>query len=97
MAGGGLSSYLVFTVFQGVLQAWWKLTVLIQLCFVFLLNISIDSNYFFIFFKVKNIEEHRQRNLDSVLELMESGQAVGGMVSTTTGVAPLSHDWFPSS
>ncbi|XP_035535920.1 protein KIAA0100-like isoform X1 [Morone saxatilis] len=34
--------------------------------------------------EVKNIEEHRQRNLDSVLELMESGQAVGGMVSTTT-------------
>lgn len=34
---------------------------------------------------MKNIEEHRQRNVDSVLELMESGQAVGGMVSTTTG------------
>ncbi|XP_066552297.1 bridge-like lipid transfer protein family member 2 isoform X2 [Amia ocellicauda] len=34
--------------------------------------------------EVKNIEEHRQRNMDSVLELMESGQAVGGMVSTTT-------------
>ncbi|KAF7666792.1 hypothetical protein LDENG_00091750 [Lucifuga dentata] len=34
--------------------------------------------------EVKNIEEHRQRNLDSVLELMESGQAVGGIVSTTT-------------
>ncbi|XP_040047860.2 bridge-like lipid transfer protein family member 2 isoform X2 [Gasterosteus aculeatus] len=34
--------------------------------------------------EVKNIEEHRQRNVDSVLELMESGQAVGGMVSTTT-------------
>ncbi|XP_031729431.1 protein KIAA0100 isoform X4 [Anarrhichthys ocellatus] len=34
--------------------------------------------------EVKNIEEHRQRNLDSVLELMESGQAVGGMVCTTT-------------
>ncbi|PWA22120.1 hypothetical protein CCH79_00010295, partial [Gambusia affinis] len=34
--------------------------------------------------EVKNIEEHRQRNLDSVEELMESGQAVGGMVSTTT-------------
>ncbi|TNN01680.1 hypothetical protein fugu_011062 [Takifugu bimaculatus] len=34
--------------------------------------------------EVKNIEEHRQRNNDSVLELMESGQAVGGMVSTTT-------------
>ncbi|XP_015238967.1 PREDICTED: protein KIAA0100 homolog isoform X2 [Cyprinodon variegatus] len=34
--------------------------------------------------EVKNIEEHRQRNLDSVQELMESGQAVGGMVSTTT-------------
>ncbi|XP_010863616.2 protein KIAA0100 isoform X3 [Esox lucius] len=34
--------------------------------------------------EVKNIEEHRQRHLDSVLELMESGQAVGGMVSTTT-------------
>ncbi|XP_029466864.1 protein KIAA0100 homolog isoform X2 [Rhinatrema bivittatum] len=33
---------------------------------------------------VKNIEEHRQRSLDSVQELMESGQAVGGMVSTTT-------------
>ncbi|KAG7279762.1 hypothetical protein CRUP_021378 [Coryphaenoides rupestris] len=30
--------------------------------------------------QVKNIEEHRERNLDSVLELMESGQAVGGMV-----------------
>lgn len=37
-------------------------------------------------FQVKNIEEHRQRNLDSVLELMESGQAVGGMVCTTTGM-----------
>lgn len=36
---------------------------------------------------MKNIEEHRQRNIDSVLELMESGQAVGGMVSTTTGKA----------
>ncbi|XP_061460928.1 bridge-like lipid transfer protein family member 2 [Rhineura floridana] len=34
--------------------------------------------------EVKNIEEHRQRSLDSVEELMESGQAVGGMVSTTT-------------
>lgn len=34
--------------------------------------------------EVKNIEEHRQRSLDSVQELMESGQAVGGMVSTTT-------------
>ncbi|XP_060704384.1 bridge-like lipid transfer protein family member 2 isoform X2 [Hemiscyllium ocellatum] len=34
--------------------------------------------------EVKNIEEHRSRNLDSVAELMESGQAVGGMVSTTT-------------
>ncbi|XP_067864625.1 bridge-like lipid transfer protein family member 2 [Heptranchias perlo] len=34
--------------------------------------------------EVKNIEEHRVRNLDSVAELMESGQAVGGMVSTTT-------------
>ncbi|XP_051934150.1 protein KIAA0100-like isoform X2 [Hippocampus zosterae] len=34
--------------------------------------------------EVKNIEEHRQRNFDSVLELMESGQAVGGMVCTTT-------------
>ncbi|XP_075445376.1 bridge-like lipid transfer protein family member 2 isoform X2 [Ascaphus truei] len=34
--------------------------------------------------EVKNIEEHRQRNLDTVQELMESGQAVGGMVSTTT-------------
>ncbi|KAJ8280796.1 hypothetical protein GJAV_G00059060 [Gymnothorax javanicus] len=34
--------------------------------------------------EVKNIEEHRERHLDSVLELMESGQAVGGMVSTTT-------------
>ncbi|XP_059829672.1 bridge-like lipid transfer protein family member 2 isoform X1 [Hypanus sabinus] len=34
--------------------------------------------------EVKNIEEHRTRNLDSVAELMESGQAVGGMVSTTT-------------
>ncbi|XP_035390057.1 protein KIAA0100 isoform X1 [Electrophorus electricus] len=34
--------------------------------------------------EVKSIEEHRQRNLDSVQELMESGQAVGGMVSTTT-------------
>lgn len=36
---------------------------------------------------MKNIEEHRQRSLDSVQELMESGQAVGGMVSTTTGTA----------
>lgn len=36
--------------------------------------------------QVKNIEEHRQRNMDSVLDLMEGGQAVGGMVSTTTGV-----------
>lgn len=35
--------------------------------------------------EVKNIEEHRQRSLDSVQELMESGQAVGGMVTTTTG------------
>ncbi|KAG8450808.1 hypothetical protein GDO86_003178 [Hymenochirus boettgeri] len=35
--------------------------------------------------EVKNIEEHRHRTLDSVQELMESGQAVGGMVSTTTG------------
>lgn len=35
--------------------------------------------------QVKNIEEHRQRSLDSVQELMESGQAVGGMVTTTTG------------
>uniref|UniRef100_A0A1A8IJQ0 KIAA0100 n=2 Tax=Nothobranchius TaxID=28779 RepID=A0A1A8IJQ0_NOTKU len=34
--------------------------------------------------EVKNIEEHRQRNLDAVLELVEGGQAVGGMVSTTT-------------
>uniref|UniRef100_A0A8C5LG97 Bridge-like lipid transfer protein family member 2 n=1 Tax=Jaculus jaculus TaxID=51337 RepID=A0A8C5LG97_JACJA len=34
--------------------------------------------------EVKNIEEHRERNLDSVQELMESGQAVGGMVTTTT-------------
>ncbi|XP_058019903.1 bridge-like lipid transfer protein family member 2 [Ahaetulla prasina] len=34
--------------------------------------------------EVKNIEEHPQRTLDSVQELMESGQAVGGMVSTTT-------------
>ncbi|XP_041053496.1 protein KIAA0100-like isoform X1 [Carcharodon carcharias] len=34
--------------------------------------------------EVKNIEEYRTRNLDSVAELMESGQAVGGMVSTTT-------------
>ncbi|XP_074869814.1 bridge-like lipid transfer protein family member 2 isoform X2 [Carettochelys insculpta] len=34
--------------------------------------------------EVKNIEERRQRSLDSVQELMESGQAVGGMVSTTT-------------
>uniref|UniRef100_A0A8D2IHG0 KIAA0100 n=1 Tax=Varanus komodoensis TaxID=61221 RepID=A0A8D2IHG0_VARKO len=34
--------------------------------------------------EVKNIEEHRQRSLDSVQELMESGQAVGGMVGTTT-------------
>ncbi|XP_077150469.1 bridge-like lipid transfer protein family member 2 isoform X1 [Ranitomeya variabilis] len=34
--------------------------------------------------EVKNIEEHRHRNLDSVQELMESGQAVGGMVSTIT-------------
>lgn len=38
--------------------------------------------------QVKNIEEHRQRSLDSVQELMESGQAVGGMVSTTTGQCP---------
>lgn len=37
--------------------------------------------------QVKNIEEHRQRSLDSVQELMESGQAVGGMVSTATGTA----------
>ncbi|XP_029401987.1 protein KIAA0100 homolog [Mus pahari] len=35
--------------------------------------------------EVKNIEEHRERSLDSVQELMESGQAVGGMVTTTTG------------
>lgn len=35
--------------------------------------------------QVKNIEEHRERSLDSVQELMESGQAVGGMVTTTTG------------
>lgn len=41
---------------------------------------------------MKNIEEHRQRNLDSVLELMESGQAVGGMVSTTTGKLLLKHE-----
>lgn len=41
--------------------------------------------------EVKNIEEHRQRNLDSVLELMESGQAVGGMVSTTTDWNQPSH------
>uniref|UniRef100_A0A672K1T5 Bridge-like lipid transfer protein family member 2 n=1 Tax=Sinocyclocheilus grahami TaxID=75366 RepID=A0A672K1T5_SINGR len=34
--------------------------------------------------EVKNIEEHRQRNFNLVQELMESGQAVGGMVSTTT-------------
>ncbi|GAB1296519.1 Protein KIAA0100 [Apodemus speciosus] len=34
--------------------------------------------------EVKNIEEHRERSLDSVQELMESGQAVGGMVTTTT-------------
>ncbi|XP_073472876.1 bridge-like lipid transfer protein family member 2 isoform X2 [Aquarana catesbeiana] len=34
--------------------------------------------------EVKNIEEHRHRNLDTVQELMESGQAVGGMVNTTT-------------
>lgn len=40
--------------------------------------------------QVKNIEEHRQRNMDSVMELMEGGQAVGGMVSTTTGVEPKS-------
>ncbi|XP_043910335.1 protein KIAA0100 homolog [Protopterus annectens] len=33
---------------------------------------------------VKNIEEQRERNPDSVLELMEGGQAVGGLVSTTT-------------
>lgn len=40
--------------------------------------------------EVKNIEEHRQRSLDSVQELMESGQAVGGMVTTTTGqLSPL--------
>ena len=42
--------------------------------------------------QVKNIEEHRQRSLDSVQELMESGQAVGGMVTTTTGqFSPLPH------
>lgn len=46
--------------------------------------IAISSH--FVDLQVKNIEEHRQRNLDSVQELMESGQAVGGMVSTTTGV-----------
>lgn len=40
----------------------------------------------FVNVQVKNIEEHRQRTLDSVQELMESGQAVGGMVSTTTGI-----------
>ncbi|NXF21583.1 K0100 protein, partial [Rhodinocichla rosea] len=34
--------------------------------------------------EVKNIEEHRQRSGGAVQELMESGQAVGGMVSTTT-------------
>ncbi|XP_068126254.1 bridge-like lipid transfer protein family member 2 isoform X2 [Hyperolius riggenbachi] len=34
--------------------------------------------------EVKNIEEHRHRSLDTVQELMESGQAVGGMVNTTT-------------
>lgn len=41
--------------------------------------------------QVKNIEEHRQRTLDSVQELMESGQAVGGMVSTTTGTLLVLH------
>ncbi|GAA6097648.1 protein KIAA0100 isoform X1 [Tachysurus ichikawai] len=41
--------------------------------------------------EVKNIEEHRQRTLDSVQELMESGQAVGGMVSTTTDWNQPSH------
>ncbi|KAF7699848.1 protein KIAA0100-like isoform X2 [Silurus meridionalis] len=41
--------------------------------------------------EVKNIEEHRQRILDSVQELMESGQAVGGMVSTTTDWNQPSH------
>ncbi|TRY94640.1 hypothetical protein DNTS_021557 [Danionella cerebrum] len=41
--------------------------------------------------EVKNIEEHRQRSLDSVQELMESGQAVGGMVSTTTDWNQPSH------
>ncbi|KAG5269355.1 hypothetical protein AALO_G00201080 [Alosa alosa] len=43
-----------------------------------------DQEDWQLWLEVKNIEEHRQRNLDSVLELMESGQAVGGMVSTTT-------------
>lgn len=52
-----------------------------------------SSDLFFILccVQVKNIEEHRQRNLDSVLELMESGQAVGGMVSTTTGNLSSTH------
>ncbi|KAM6960533.1 bridge-like lipid transfer protein family member 2 [Aplochiton taeniatus] len=44
-----------------------------------------DQEDWQLWLEVKNIEEHRQRNMDSVLELMESGQAVGGMVSTTTG------------
>lgn len=49
------------------------------------------SNFLFCCVQVKNIEEHRQRNLDAVLELMEGGQAVGGMVSTTTGEKSVSH------
>lgn len=51
--------------------------------FVFIFQHSVIITFCCV--QVKNIEEHRQRNLDSVLELMESGQAVGGMVSTTTG------------
>ncbi|XP_067102585.1 bridge-like lipid transfer protein family member 2 isoform X2 [Osmerus mordax] len=43
-----------------------------------------DQEDWQLWLEVKNIEEHREKNLDSVLELMESGQAVGGMVSTTT-------------
>uniref|UniRef100_W5MG12 Bridge-like lipid transfer protein family member 2 n=1 Tax=Lepisosteus oculatus TaxID=7918 RepID=W5MG12_LEPOC len=43
-----------------------------------------DQEDWQLWLEVKNIEEHRQRHMDSVLELMEGGQAVGGMVSTTT-------------
>lgn len=54
-------------------------------------NSDLFSAFSLFYVKVKNIEEHRQRNLDSVLELMESGQAVGGMVSTTTGTVLVTH------